>query len=57
MKKQEGGGRRKRGHRGDEDIDQSMGQGHPTAPKGPISLHTYECFYRDPHKWSSLNLT
>lgn len=42
---------------GDEDIDQSMGQGQPSAPKGPISLHTYERFYRDPYKWSGLNLT
>lgn len=41
---------------GDEDIDQSVGQGQPSAPKGPISLHTYERCYRDPYKWSGLNL-
>lgn len=42
---------------GDEDIDQSVGQGRPSAPMGPISLHTYERFYCDPYKWSGLNLT
>ena len=44
------GGSRKGGHGGDEDIDQSVGQGQPGAPMGPISLHTYECCYRDPYK-------
>lgn len=41
---------------GDEDIDQSVGQGQPSAPKRPISLHTYERCYRDPYKWSGLDL-
>ena len=54
-KRGEGWGKEDRG--GDEDIDQSVGQGQPSAPKGPISLHTYERFYRDPYKWSGLNLT
>lgn len=47
----------KRTQGGDEDIDQSTGQGQPHAPRGPISLHTYEHFYRDPYKWCGLNLT
>lgn len=55
-----GGGQSRDGKedtRGDEDIDQSIGQGQPSAPKGPISRHTYEHFYRDPYKWPGLNLT
>lgn len=52
-----GGGMRREDIGGDEDIDQSTGQGQPNAPTGPISLHTYERFYRDPYKWSGLNLT
>lgn len=51
------GGMRKRGHGGDEDIDQTTLQGQPNAPRGPISLHTYEHFYHDPYKWYALNLT
>lgn len=42
---------------GDEDIDQRIGQGQLSAPRGPISLHTYERFYHDPYKWSGLTLT
>lgn len=62
IKKEVGGGKdggrtEERGHGGDEDIDQSIGQGQPSAPKGPINLHTYERCYRDPYKWSGLNLT
>lgn len=32
-----------------KDIDQSVGQGQPTAPMGPISLHTYEGCYNTYH--------
>lgn len=39
---------RKEGMGADEDIDQRMGQGQLSTPRGAISLHTYEHFYYDP---------